>query len=137
MPYYTKKVGSKTCVYKKSDGSKVGCTSGSIKKYLSALHMNEEINMKKAKTLKGMVNRIIREELHTSSPENDVFVIYFDRTGSSKPDALKFKQNSPYSSTSVPRDSHYGVRVTVDKNDVADKKKFYELVKLYHGSIYE
>lgn len=40
MPYTHKKVGDETCVYKKEDGSKVGCTKGSIKKYLGALHAN-------------------------------------------------------------------------------------------------
>lgn len=56
MPYYTKKVGSKTCVYKKSDGSKVGCTSGPIKKYLAALHMNE--NCCKEMKLKNIVKNL-------------------------------------------------------------------------------
>jgi hypothetical protein len=36
MPYFTKG----KCVYKKSTGKKVGCTEGSVKKYLSALHAN-------------------------------------------------------------------------------------------------
>ncbi len=49
MPYYTKKGKSKkdkgkTCVYKKSDKSKVGCTGGPIEKYLAALHVNESDN---------------------------------------------------------------------------------------------
>ena len=42
MPYKTKKVGNKTCVYKKHGGKKVGCTSGSPKKYLAALHMHSD-----------------------------------------------------------------------------------------------
>lgn len=45
MPYFTKKgIGKekgKTCVYKKEDKTKVGCTDGSVKKYLAALHINE------------------------------------------------------------------------------------------------
>lgn len=44
MPYTYKKVGDKYCVYKKSSGAKVGCTAGNetaLKKYLSALHVNE------------------------------------------------------------------------------------------------
>ena len=41
MPYTHKKVGNKTCVYKKSTGKRVGCTSGPIKKYLAALHMHD------------------------------------------------------------------------------------------------
>lgn len=42
MPYTHRKVGDKTCVYKKEDGSKVGCTKGSVNKYLAALHINED-----------------------------------------------------------------------------------------------
>lgn len=45
MPYFTKKgIGKekgKTCVYKKEDKTKVGCTDGSVKKYLAALYVNE------------------------------------------------------------------------------------------------
>lgn len=44
MPYTHKKVGDKECVYKKEDGSKVGCTSGPISDYLAALHANSEIS---------------------------------------------------------------------------------------------
>lgn len=53
MPY--KVVGK--CVYKKDTGKKVGCTKGSIKKYLAALqiHANE--------SLKESLRQIIREEL--------------------------------------------------------------------------
>ena len=44
MPYKTRKVGDKYCVYKKHGGKKVGCTKGTEKakkKYLAALHVNE------------------------------------------------------------------------------------------------
>ena len=46
MPYYTRKGTSKkdkgkTCVYKKEDNTKVGCTAGPVEKYLAALHINE------------------------------------------------------------------------------------------------
>jgi len=44
MPYTHKKVGDENCVYKKEDGTKVGCTKGSIKKYLAALHANVDVN---------------------------------------------------------------------------------------------
>jgi hypothetical protein len=30
------------CVYKKDGGAKVGCTKGSVKKYLAALHANAD-----------------------------------------------------------------------------------------------
>lgn len=45
MPYKTRKVGSKYCVYKKDSGEKVGCTKGTkeaLKKYLAALHIAED-----------------------------------------------------------------------------------------------
>ena len=46
MPYIYKKENGKYCVYKKHGGKKVGCTDGTktaLKKYMSALHMNEKI----------------------------------------------------------------------------------------------
>lgn len=45
MPYKTRKVGDKYCVYKKDGGKKVGCTKGTEeakKKYLAALHIAED-----------------------------------------------------------------------------------------------
>ena len=42
MPY---KVKGK-CVYKKATGKKVGCTKGSVKKYLAALHINAKESVK-------------------------------------------------------------------------------------------
>lgn len=43
MPYKSK--GS--CVYKKDTGEKVGCTKGSVKKYLKALNMYVQDSGKK------------------------------------------------------------------------------------------
>jgi len=45
MPYSTRKVNGKYCVYKKDGGKKVGCTKGTEtakKKYLAALHANAD-----------------------------------------------------------------------------------------------
>jgi hypothetical protein len=45
MPYKYKKEGNKYVVYKKDSGKRVGATAGSkeaLKKYLTALHMNEQ-----------------------------------------------------------------------------------------------
>ena len=58
MPY---KVKGK-CVYKKDTGKKVGCTKGSVKKYLAALHMhaNESLNQE---FTKEDLEEMIREEL--------------------------------------------------------------------------
>lgn len=47
MPYKVKD----QCVYKKDTGSKVGCTKGSVDKYLAALHANADIN--ESNKLKG------------------------------------------------------------------------------------
>ena len=49
MPYTTRKGTGKdkgkTCVHKKSSKKKVGCTSGPIEKYLTALRMAESDDM--------------------------------------------------------------------------------------------
>jgi hypothetical protein len=45
------------CVYKKDGGAKVGCTKGSVKKYLAALHANANENTK------SLIKRLIRENL--------------------------------------------------------------------------
>jgi len=62
MPYKTKKVGSKTCVYKKHGGAKVGCTKGSGKKYLAALHANAE---SKENLINDLFDEIISEKSNT------------------------------------------------------------------------
>lgn len=49
MPYTHRKVKGKQCVYKKSTGKKVGCTTGSLQKYLAAL----AINANESKTFKN------------------------------------------------------------------------------------
>lgn len=67
MPY---KVKGK-CVYKKDTGEKVGCTRGSVKKYLAALHANvDETNEEKLieskhimKINKKRLVEIIKEEV--------------------------------------------------------------------------
>ena len=59
MPYSVRKQGSKYCVYKKEDGSKVGCTDGnkeSLKKYLAALHMHETNTMKLSNLVKENIS---------------------------------------------------------------------------------
>ena len=63
MPY---KVKGK-CIYKKDSGAKVGCTKGSVDKYLAALHANanesvEEIELVNENT-KKLIKRLIRENL--------------------------------------------------------------------------
>lgn len=47
MPY---KVKGK-CVYKKDGGTKVGCTKGSVKKYLAALHANADESVTPEETI--------------------------------------------------------------------------------------
>jgi hypothetical protein len=53
MPYKTKKIGDKHCVYKKDTGAKVGCTKGSIDKYLAALHINANESISESDEIKG------------------------------------------------------------------------------------
>ena len=59
MPY---KVKGK-CVYKKDTGKKVGCTKGSVKKYLAALHANANESKEYNEELLETLEEIIQEEL--------------------------------------------------------------------------
>jgi len=47
MPYTVKG----RCVYKKDGGAKVGCTDGSVKKYLAALHANADESVTPEETI--------------------------------------------------------------------------------------
>ena len=58
MPY---KVEGK-CVYKKDTGKKVGCTKGSVKKYLAALHMHANESLDYELT-KENLEEMIKEEI--------------------------------------------------------------------------
>jgi len=58
VPYKTKG----KCVYKKDTGKKVGCTKGSVKKYLAALHMNANESIDQELT-KEDLEEMIKEEL--------------------------------------------------------------------------
>jgi hypothetical protein len=51
MPY---KIKGK-CVYRKDTGKKVGCTKGSVKKYLAALHANVKEGFEFDKTYKRLM----------------------------------------------------------------------------------
>jgi hypothetical protein len=85
MPY--KKKGK--CVYKKDTGKKVGCTDGSVDKYLAALHANidevkeEESIMEIEKT---RLKQIIKEEMERLDQifevkHNCANHVYEDKTG--------------------------------------------------------
>jgi predicted component of type VI protein secretion system len=50
------------CVYKKDTGKKVGCTKGSVKKYLAALHANANESLDHELTREDL-EEIIKEEL--------------------------------------------------------------------------
>jgi len=53
MPYTIKG----KCIYKKDTGKKVGCTKGSVKKYMAALHSNvKEDIMKKFYEISQILN---------------------------------------------------------------------------------
>lgn len=63
MPYTVKG----KCVYKKEDGSKVGCTKGSVDKYLAALHANanENTNLSenKNKLVGGLADKLTPKDI--------------------------------------------------------------------------
>lgn len=81
MPYLTRKVKNKYCVYKKktdgSYGDKIGCTSATktkLKKYLNALYMNAHEN-KKSNLIK-----IVESILENSNEETEVSG-WYDKDG--------------------------------------------------------
>lgn len=63
MPYTTKG----ECIYKKDTGKKVGCTKGSVKKYMAALHTNVKEGMMKKF---NEISKILRESEEISSEFN-------------------------------------------------------------------
>ena len=63
MPYTVKG----KCIFKKDGGAKVGCTKGSVKKYLAALHANADESTTPQEVMtedtKSLIKRLIRENL--------------------------------------------------------------------------
>ena len=56
------------CVYKKDGGAKVGCTKGSVDKYLAALHANanesvEEVEKTSVDETRELLKKLIRNNL--------------------------------------------------------------------------
>lgn len=68
------------CIYKKDTGKKVGCTKGSVKRYLSALHANvsdakkNEIRTKLKEVLKKLItsNSTIDEDVDMKKDNSDI-----------------------------------------------------------------
>ena len=67
MPY--KAVGK--CVYRKDTGKKVGCTKGSVKKYLAALHINTGHEESKKITQKDVMASIRKPMPQPTTPHKD------------------------------------------------------------------
>jgi hypothetical protein len=67
MPYKIKG----NCIYKKDTGKKVGCTKGSVKKYLAALHANvtNEQKIQIKNKLKEVLRRSLKESLLSENAE--------------------------------------------------------------------
>ena len=67
MPYKIKG----NCIYKKDTGKKVGCTKGSVKRYLAALHANvtNEQKIQIKSKLKEVLRRSLKETLLSENAE--------------------------------------------------------------------
>jgi hypothetical protein len=70
MPYKIKG----NCIYKKDTGKKVGCTKGSVKKYLAALHANvPDVKKNEIKSkLKEVLRRSLKESLLSETANSEV-----------------------------------------------------------------
>lgn len=75
MPYKYKKEGNRYCVYNKNTNKKIGCTSGSIKKYLSALYANVPDSVKEE--LKEKIKNIIKEIINEQ--DNPLMISYTEQ----------------------------------------------------------
>jgi hypothetical protein len=70
MPYKIKG----NCIYKKDTGKKVGCTKGSVKRYLAALHANvtNEQKIQIKSKLKEVLRRSLKETLLSETANSEV-----------------------------------------------------------------
>ena len=57
------------CIYKKDTGEKVGCTKGSIKRYLSALHAN--VSDTKKNEIRTKLKEILKKAITSNSTINE------------------------------------------------------------------
>jgi hypothetical protein len=136
MPYKIKG----NCIYKKDTGKKVGCTKGSVKKYLAALHANvpdAKKNEIKSK-LKEVLRRSLKETLlsETANSEvNDVTLkaeltknkgINFEQFEIDKiKDTLKFNINK--------EDTDRGMELTFEKS-IGENTFYFVIKKLINES---
>lgn len=77
MPYFTKE----KCVYKKSTGKKVGCTEGSVKDYLAALHANVKDSVNECMDYKNVIVTDNKTEASvyytlTDDPSTEVALVF-------------------------------------------------------------
>lgn len=73
MPYFTKG----KCIYKKATGKKVGCTEGSVKQYLAALHanVNESVEYKDVVIPDGKTEASVYYTL-TDDPLTEIALVF-------------------------------------------------------------
>lgn len=77
MPY---KIKGK-CIYKKDTGKKVGCTKGSVKKYMKALHANVNESLNECYELKNAIVSDDKSEATvlfrlTKSPGSEIGLVF-------------------------------------------------------------
>jgi len=136
MPYKIKG----NCIYKKDTGKKVGCTKGSIKRYLAALHANvtNEQKIQIKSKLKEVLRRSLKETLlsETANSEvNDVTLkaeltknkgINFEQFEIDKiKDTLKFNINK--------EDTDRGMELTFEKS-IGENTFYFVIKKLINES---
>jgi hypothetical protein len=136
MPYKIKG----NCIYKKDTGKKVGCTKGSVKKYLAALHANvtNEQKIQIKNKLKEVLRRSLKETLlsETANSEvNDVTLkaeltknkgINFEQFEIDKiKDTLKFNINK--------EDTDRGMELTFEKS-IGENTFYFVIKKLINES---
>jgi hypothetical protein len=93
MPY---RVNGK-CVYKKDGGAKVGCTKGSVNKYLAALHANANESVEPITEAISETDFLsLPKAICTFEPRGDKGLEGFDRGTEYRYQALKTNENKDY-----------------------------------------
>jgi hypothetical protein len=141
MPYTYKKVGNKTCVYNKNTGKKVGCTTGPIKKYLSALYANvpDSTTEQLKNSIKSLIKEILTETekivMRTKVVNDKIENVLNDNVGlpfdSKEKQTILFKQGTLGVKSNIQKN---GTEVKFSTSDMFNNNKINILKKLKNMS---
>ena len=121
MPYTVKG----KCVYKKEDGSKVGCTNGSVDEYLAALYANAKESVKSDKlTIEDIANKF--DKVYANVKEN---INEINKLKGGKADKLTIQDIANKFKTPISKiEAQIKKGLNVEMEHTNDKEKALEIV---------